>query len=53
MTVDEGRGSLTLLHREGACSCLTADPGLLVGLRIGGPVLAQVKGTIVRILRRL
>jgi hypothetical protein len=53
MSVELERGSLTLLHRNGVCSHLTADPSLLVGLRSGGPVLAQVEGAIVRTLRRL
>jgi hypothetical protein len=53
MSADPEQGRLTLLHRDGACSHLTADPSLLVGLRSGGPVLAQVEGAIVRTLRRL
>lgn len=53
VSVEQEKGILTLVHSDGTCSHLTADPSLLDDLRIGGPVQALVKGTIVWTLRCL
>jgi hypothetical protein len=53
VSVDHEKGILTLVHSDGTCSHLTADPSLLDDLRIGGPVQALVKGTVVWTLRCL
>lgn len=53
LAVDRVTGSLTLVHVGGRCSYLTADPGLLREVRIGGPVQVMIEGTAVRTLRCL
>ena len=53
LAVDRPAGVLTLWHADGRSAKLTADPGLLGEVRIGGPVKVVVEGTTVRSLRRL
>ena len=53
VSVEQEKGILTLVHSDGTCSHLTANPSLLGGIRLGGPVQALVKGTVVWTLRCL
>lgn len=51
--VDHEKGDLTLVHRDGTCSHLSADGSLLRDLRVGGLVQVLLKGPIVCTLPRL
>ena len=53
VTVDLEKGSLILWHRDGPQLYLNPGAVLLANLRIGGPVQAVVKGTILWALRCL
>ncbi len=51
--VDYDKGEITLVHRDGVRSILTAHPNLLADVRLWGPVHVVTEGTIVRVLRCL
>jgi hypothetical protein len=53
VTVDQDTGEITLVHRGGTRSFLTADPSLLKDVRIGTPVQVVTDGTVIRALRCL
>jgi hypothetical protein len=51
--VDRDRGEITLMHRGGTPSCLTAHPSLLKDVRKWGVVHVLTEGTVIRGLRCL
>ncbi len=53
IAVDRNKGEITLVHRGGLRSLLTAHPSLLEGVRIGGPVQVVTDGTVIQSLRSL
>ncbi len=53
VAVDRDKGEITLVHRGGLRSLLTAHPSLLGGVRIGGPVQVVTDGTVIQSLRCL
>ncbi len=53
IAVDRDKGEITLVHRGGLRSLLTAHPSLLKGVRVGGPVQVVTDGTVVQSLRCL
>ncbi len=53
VTVDRDKGEITLVHRGGLRSLLTAHPSLLKDVRVGGPVQVVTDGTVVTSLRCL
>jgi hypothetical protein len=52
-SVDRNTGEITLVHRGGTWSCLTAHPSLLKDVREWGVVHVLTEGTVIRGLRCL